>query len=715
MPFFQLIETIFRKKGNYLIKNIRIGGFNAFIALLTCCGYAGLVFTENLLPFLSYGIGTFIVTAAVVNLVYRKITKIEGVIAGPQNIIALLIAIIGASLAQSLSISHQEDQIFPSLIFLIFLSTIAFACLFYIFGAMNWGGVIRFIPYPVVCGVLGGTGWVLFKRSLSIITSFPITLENLPLTFQESYLYQIFLSIFLGFLFITLLKKQISSIVLISVIGLGILFALIVPTHWLIGPVQEGRIWPPEINLIDIYKINFKAVLEQIPQIGALLFTMLIVFLFNLASLEVFTEEEIDIEKELKSIGLSNFFVAIFGGVTGSLNLYPTIINLKQDGKDYLSVVISSLLLGSLLFIDASKFGLIPKIYVAAIPLYVGLDFLLDWGFRIRKKVSHLDYFMIITIILIIGFFGFLEGVISGIIIGAMIFIFNYSQINAIKYIHSGALFRSNIERPRLQQNFLKEKGEELYVVKLQGYLFFGTAYKLLREIKDLIQNNQVIKFIIIDFSHVLGVDSSGIEVFNKLTKIVKDKRIVIIFSAVKPIIHKQLSFNGFVDNAYSFYHFFPNLDYSIEWCEEQFLMDKALNKDTTPPISSTKMKQYFKLISLNKGEYLFHQGEKSDALYFIISGTLTVVSELADGSSRRVSVSKEGAILGELGFFLDKTRSFSVISSEKSTLYKITREALATIKSQHPELVYEFYENTISILSERVIASNIAIQFLTQ
>jgi SulP family sulfate permease len=42
------------------------------------------------------------------------------------------------------------------------------------------GGLVRYIPYPVMGGFLAATGWLLAQGSFGVMASFPLTLSNIP-------------------------------------------------------------------------------------------------------------------------------------------------------------------------------------------------------------------------------------------------------------------------------------------------------------------------------------------------------------------------------------------------------------------------------------------------------------------------------------------------------------------------------------------------------
>ena len=57
----------------------------------------------------------------------------------------------------------ERPDIFLTVVAATFLVTVLCGIVFFVMGRFRLGGLVRFVPYPVVGGFLAGTGWLLFK------------------------------------------------------------------------------------------------------------------------------------------------------------------------------------------------------------------------------------------------------------------------------------------------------------------------------------------------------------------------------------------------------------------------------------------------------------------------------------------------------------------------------------------------------------------------
>jgi SulP family sulfate permease len=67
----------------------------------------------------------------------------------------------------------------------------------------------------------------------------------------------------------------------------------------------------------------------------------------------------------------------------------------------------------------------------------------------------------------------------------------------------------------------------------------------------------------------------------------------------------------------------------------------------------------------------------------------------------------RPGALFGEIGLYLDAPRSVSVIATRPSVSYALSRETLAQLKRDNPELVLSFQDHLIAILGHRLVDLN--------
>ena len=79
--------------------------------------------------------------------------------------------------------------------------------------------------------------------------------------------------------------------------------------------------------------------------------------------------------------------------------------------------------------------------------------------------------------------------------------------------------------RKQLKQ-LIDSHGEQIFILPLQGYIFFGTSNRILDRIQERLDNEDIndLKYLIFTFNQVTGIDSSTINSFNKLFILAENK-----------------------------------------------------------------------------------------------------------------------------------------------------------------------------------------------
>jgi len=92
----------------------------------------------------------------------------------------------------------------------------------------------------------------------------------------------------------------------------------------------------------------------------------------------------------------------------------------------------------------------------------------------------------------------------------------------------------STVRRPSAHRAYLREVSKQTTVVRLQGFLFFGTITNVEESIRSLVEGNSwtknPIRFLIVDLLLVYGVDMSAAEAFVRLQRLLSSKMVVLVF-----------------------------------------------------------------------------------------------------------------------------------------------------------------------------------------
>lgn len=699
--------------------------------------FAALIFSGPLAPYVARGIGLALFGAIAMSAIVAMAGSLKGTVALPQDSPAAIIALVSAAIVASMPPSASGDSRFNTVVASIIVSSLLTAVVFILLGRFKLGSLTRFVPYPVVGGFLAGTGWLLLQGAIGMMAGIPLGLSQLPHLFDLATLISWLPGALLGVFLLVVLRHHnhflITPIVLLGAVAVfySALAAANMPIEeassrgWLLGPFPQEALWQP-ITPGVLSQVSWLAILGQADKMVTIVFIGVVSLLFNASGLELVTGQDIDLNRELLSAGIANLVSGLGGGSVGYQTLSLSALANRMGASSRLVGILVAAFCGLLLVYGASIVAIFPKMVLGGLLLFLGLSFLVEWVYDGRFKLARIDYALVILILLIIITIGFLPGVAVGTGIAIMLFVVNYSRIAVVRHTLSGADFHSTVDRPASQRQLLRENGEQLEILQLQGFIFFGTAASLLNQIRCRLADSRRprLRFLVLDFSRVTGLDSSAVSSFARMKQVAESQELQVALTSVTSEMECQLERGGLVNSHSAFdptrvVHFMPNMDTGVEWCEDVLLATKGVSvsdcADTLEeqidhvfagPAAVTFLR-YLDKIEVDKGVWLIRQGDPPDCLYFLERGLTTAWLDLPDGRSLRLRTMRCGTIIGEVGLYLGTVRTASVITMLPSVLYRLSAEAIRTMEERDPEVAAALHKWIARLMAERLAENN--------
>ena len=700
----------------------------AAFTIIACGSFAALIFTGPLSQYIPQGIWIGLFTAVVVGAIVSLTSSYPGVIAIPQDRVAPILALMTASITTRMEPASPQEKCLGVMAAIAVVSLVTGLFLF-LLGRLRLGNMIRYIPYPVIGGFLAGSGWLLVRGAWRVMTGRALTLETLPLLFRSDVLAQWLPGVLFGcFLFLVLrrLRHPLTvPLLLFGAIGLYYVWRAAIG-----GPSTGGGAagWQAELSsgvssgtFSPLFMMNlapWRIMAQEWSILATILLTSVVSILLTASALEVAAEEEIDLNRELRAAGLATVAAGIGGGMVGFHSLSMSRLVLSMGARSRWVGLGSAAVCGICLFFGPLAVSLVPQYVCGGLLFFLGLTFLWEWVYEAHRTLTRVDYGVVILILAVVGAVGYPEGVGVGIFAAAVMFIHNYSRVDVVTHAFSGTELRSNVDRPARDLRVLGEQGEQIYVLRLQGFIFFGTATHLLHEVRARSANVRLpaLKFVVMDFRRVTGLDSSAIFSLGKVQRLARNEEFSLLMSQVSPPILSQLERGGLGANRDDTFQLLPDLDRALEWCEDRVLaagggkrngepvqMTEQLKDGWPAGVEPSRLMPYLERLEVPAATYLIRQSEPGEALYFIESGRVTARLEFEDGRTLRLRTMGSGTVVGEVGLFLGGVRGASVVTEQPCTVHRLSLEALERMSRENPDLALAFHRYLICLLGERL------------
>ncbi|RGB29585.1 sulfate transporter family-domain-containing protein [Rhizophagus diaphanus] len=659
----------------------------------------------------------------------------------------------------------NPEEVIPTTILSFALSSVLTGIVFLLMGAFKLGSLIEFFPRHILVGCIGGVGWFLIATAIEVAARLDGNL---------SYSWEMFKILFLDTHTFALWGSALGLAVLLRFIHSRLPHPLVVPFYFMIVPLlfylavyifgfdwqnlrDDGWVFPlPGGNVpwwhfytyYDFTKINWNALIQTVPAMFALTFFGILHVPINVPALGVsLNEDNVDTNRELMAHGFSNMFSGLVGSVQNYLVYTNSVLFIKSGGDSRVAGLMLAAATAIVLFVGPWIVGYIPVMVVGALIFHLGIELvkeaLIDaWGI-----VNHLEYITIVAIVIAMAGLGFIEGIFLGIIMACVFFVVSNSRKSAIRTKFSGRSIKSTVRRRYRQQKFLKEVGNQIYVIKLQGYMFFGTISGVERAIRKFLTYRQwkrnPIRFLIVDFSLVNGLDFSAAEAFIRIQRLLSAKNVYLVLCGAEynSEIGKALRSVGiWGDSSNSYLQIFENFNEALEWCEN-VLLEAYYGKNISAPLSANKTDQeervvkyankltaalmeafqdisgkeegffdrlgpYFHEIEVPSGAILWRQDAEPDCLYLVEKGILKATWRAMEGDQARpVESILPGTMAGELGFFANKLREATLIAEVDCVLWQMRRADYDLLLMNEPKIANEFMRLALNFSAERLHA----------
>ncbi|KAJ5665932.1 uncharacterized protein N7477_008380 [Penicillium maclennaniae] len=638
------------------------------------------------------------------------------------------------------------------------VSSVLTGLVFFLMGVCGLGSLIGFFPRHILIGCIGGVGYFLIQTGVEVSARLPGSLEYNMYTLQKLFQLDTFpLWIIPLVLAVSLLvlKRFIRSNFLVGAyfIGVAVAFYIIVLSAsismdtlhhkgWVFDAPSSNNPWYHFYSLYDFSAVNWSAFADTIPAMFALTFFGVLHVPINVPALGISTgEDNLNVDRELVAHGVTNALSGFMGSIQNYLVYTNSLLFIASGGESRLAGLMLAAATAGVMVIGPVIIGYIPVMVVGALIFLLGIELLQEalvdtWG-----KLSRLEYLTVLIIVVTMGAWDFVTGILVGIILACVNFVVQTSRKSAIRATFSGEIAGST----------------QTLIMKLGGYLFFGTIVSVENTMRGLIEdeafNRQPIRFLILDFSRVYGLDFSAAEAFTRINRILRKRNVQTTISGlnVEGDVGKSLENVGLFEPD-SGVPIFEDLNSALEFCENDYLKvfygrQEALgrksidsnasthlqpsvpvpNRRSRPPIQSigkhsrlaatstpptpwSAMRQplplllqtfqglssqnedfWFPACAFFSREFypantvLYHEGDIPRAFYLLESGMLRCEYDLPQGRYFELVVA--GRPCGELPFFSETRRTATVKAEHDCVAWCLIDEKWKELQEQHPEL----------------------------
>jgi len=430
----------------------------------------------------------------------------------------------------------------------LIVSTILAGFFLIIMGFLKFGGMLKFIPYPITTGFTSGIAITIF--STQIKDFFGLTMKTVPSEFIPKWvayfnsLHTLNLqSIIIGILSLLIIilwpkiNKKIPGTLIAIVVAtiVTLLFNLNIET---IGS-RFGDI-SSSLPSISLPHASFGMIKEL------MLPALTIAILAGIESLlsAVVADGMIGgshrSNMELVAQGVANICSALVGGIPVTGAIARTAANVKNNGRTPIAGIVHALSLLVILLLFMPYVKLIPMASLAAILIIVAYN-MGEWeAFQRIFKAPKSDALVLLVTFSLTIFFDLVIAIAIGLILASLLFMRRMADVTDVRYVVDEYDDKEHLE---LIDKIKTPENVSLY--EINGPFFFGAADKFVNVIREI---GTPTKILIIKMSNVPAIDATGYHALDMLYDICKKHHTELIMLNLQEQPINALGKYGFID-----------------------------------------------------------------------------------------------------------------------------------------------------------------------
>lgn len=662
----------------------------------------------------------------------------------------------------------KNPSVLPTILVTYACSSIVCGTLFFVLGYWKLGNLVYLFPKHIIVGAVGGIGAFVMQSGLENATgrgfnwSWVAIKGLLDLEIRWLWITAALLAILLWILTHRIKSPLFPPLYFVSIpplfyLGLcisGISMESAREHGWFFSRAPEMpfyTLW----EQYDVSLIAWHVIPKQLGTIIGLTFFSLMHVPINIPSLCLTTNTEVDINDELVAHGISNALSGVCGTVQNYLCYSTSALYYKCGGAGRRSGLVISLLMLLFFVVGPNAVSYLPRCMAGCVMMHLGWDLLRE---ALIDTYDQLDTLELGTVWIIAGtmtFWGMNQGLAVGALLACLTFVMQSARTptNApIRGSMSAATLRSHAWRLTAELNVLDRACRNIHVVQLKGHLFFGNISQLCDYVNVVLQDGGVtvgyndknallpsvlgierrprpeIRWLVLDFTLVVGLDSSAADRLTKLKYVCRTHECTLVFAAVPAAYRKFTDHLMALFGDSADFYVALDLDSALEYCENAILRayggvcceprtpeaPEAHEHDEEglhvlqfqrfmpdqPRAIQQRLLAYFTRQIIAKDTVLWRQGDPSDQALVLLEGALTAVVEEEAGTTENVSV---GSVVGDMCFLTGEKRKTSLVATQKSVVYVLDRANFATMIAQDCYLAFLFQGISLRYTSYRL------------
>jgi SulP family sulfate permease len=745
-PASAMSSIRFRTWGRHLAGDVVGGVTGALSAIPTNISF-GLVALAPLGAGASAeGIVAMLLGTVIANSLFVSLCRTPGMQSGGSMPMALAIAGVLAGLIEQGVIGRNPADLSAVMAVVIVLTTGA-GILTAGLAITGLGRLVPMLPYPVIAGILNGTGVLLVISQYRNM----IGLSN-DAAGSVIWAHPAALVVSLVTIGLSLRSFAVSRPVPPVIVGLlgG------VAVHYAIRALSQGALGPdllgPVVGDIPPASVQWHAIIGGwhgllalpprpvlftiVPAALSLMMLCALDTLTSVAAMQDISGRHRSAKTDLLAVSIGN----IAGGLAGCLpvagGVNASLVVWRAGGRSRLAGLIRSATIAAVALFLTRAIALLPLAVVAGIVIANGLRLVDRESLRMARLAARpgaghraelLGNVLVIAAVMLVAVLrGMAMAVLAGVGLSLLLFAAATAQ-TAVRRTYVGPIGRSRTRRSEQEMQILASNRDAIAVIELQGALFFGSGEQIARSIERALTSGA--RHVILDLRRVTSMDVSAARRLLQIAERFWHDGTDLLIASLPPgsPVRATLERLG-IHQRLRAEHAFDALEESLDHAEGRLLAfqgglapghactaPEALLLVGIPQPLIARLVKSLPEVAFEAGTLIIRVADAAGALYVLVEGSVDVLVPLVGGDApadRRVRLATltPGTMFGEMALLTGDRRSADVRAHGFVRCLKIEIEMMDRMLREDPEAAYAVMRAIAIHLASKLWLADVAI-----
>jgi anti-anti-sigma factor len=710
------------------VKGDVAGGFTAAVLIVpVSMGYGILALSPLGDGFVAHGVLAGLLSAVAVPLTAVLLGAEATTVYAPGSIVALL---IGSIALHTILDGGAAAGVEPGrTLTLVFLVVVLAGLLQAMFGRFRLGGLVQYIPSPVMSGFQNAAAILILLAQLDALLGFRHHVPPLEIPRHWGSARPLALAVGLitaiAMTQAPRLTRRIPAAIAGLLAGCG--------AHYGLHAIGYGTGLGPAVGALPTslltpgHVTGFASVLGSaetralLPALLAGAASLAIVAsldsLLSARTVDAATGHRTPASRELLRLGVGNMVAGCLGGISSGVSLAATFANHRSGARTSLSALVCAVTILLAVLLLPPVIALVPRAVIAGLLLVTSLQLVDRWSLGVLRQmlVRDLVYWknvmpdvLVVALVASVAIAVNLVAAVGlGLGVAILSFLFRMSR-SAVRRAYRGDQVRSHRTRdPRLME-LLQAQGRRILVLELEGPLFFGTAEELADRVETALDDGMA--WVVLDLKRVNEIDTTGARILLQIHARVAARggELALCHVGATGRVAAVLRDMGVIA-AVGDGGLHPDADRALEWAE-----DRLVAREPAPeaPGEQLALEQLDLLAGFDpeeraclrallserryaRGEVVIREGDTSQELFAIVRGAASVKIRLpGDEREKRLATFAAGTIFGEIALLDKQPRTATVQADDELVCYVMDEAGFETLKQKHPLVAVKLLTN---------------------